>query len=742
MAKKDLRKPAQQQTPRAGERPFWWQGWTRRFEDRRWCIGALLFVIILAAVVRLVDLGADPPLDITWRQDLFTDPPQYTSYARNAIVFGSWNPLNDDRLVFFQKNITGLFSYVLFLITGPGIGPSHLIAVLLNLVGIAFLAWGAGRAFGFLAGWAAAIFLAVNYLFVCYGRLPFLEVASNATLAFAFFALVSSARPAAAGWWAFIGGVVAGAGTFFGKVTALHAAPVFLLSYGLVGWQAHAEPRMRRWVRPLGYAAGMGFVFAVWYVFAYMPASSAVLAYLKEQSIQLYGTPVGLTSVKDFFTQWFSLGINISLLTWASILGAAGLLGMSWMVVRYLRGSSWKSFLSHLPPAVLVLVGWFWSGYAALMPFNYRPVRYQIVLLFPLAGAAGWMLAQLVADRQRARREQVSAASWYAVPVLAVILATGLQHFMMSRWFEQNLPAPMIRGAMIAAMLGTIFSGIWIWVARRRGGLKRSISTRMRGVLELLVALALLGSLVDQGRHFVRWWSNTQHTLVSANRDLEQILGAGAILTGGYGTALTQTGRHGNLPAMLGGPNADSAFFKKFPVTHVAITDVPDEPFFHDYKSIAQVAQRVTTYTLRNLPIAVFRVAELGGNARAGEYQLSPFEQLQLRIRGCPVDSMLVIAPQWISDSVNCFTGWRWLGDLFARYGEPDKALDAYRRAAGFFPDDYLLWARIGDMAWEIYRKGAGSDMRQRAIDAWSRAKRLNPWNPKLAERLAQVRGQ
>jgi len=205
---------------------------------------------------------------------------------------------------------------------------------------------------------------------------------------------------------------------------------------------------------------------------------------------------------------------------------------------------------------------------------------------------------------------------------------------------------------------------------------------------------------------------------------------------------VTQTGRHGNFPMMFGGPNTDPDFFKKYPVTHVAVVDVPDESFLKDYKNISSQAERVTSYSVRNLPVTIFRVAEVGGNPRAGQYKLSAFEQLKSRIRGASMDSVLVTMPRWVEDSANCFSGWRWLGDLFARYGDPDKALDAYQRASGFFPDDYLLLAQMGDTAWEIYRKGAGTDMLQRAIDLWSRALRLNPRNPILAERLAQVRGR
>lgn len=764
---------------RPAERPLRWKGWARYLDDRRWRLMAILLVVALAATVRLVHLSADPPFDISWSQDLSTDPPQYTSYARNALVFGDWNPFNDDRLVFFQKNITGFFSYLLFLVTGPGIGPSHLIAAILNLVGVLFLAWGTARAFGLIAGLAAAFFLSVNYLFVSYGRVPFLEVASNATLAVAFFGIVASVRR---WWWAIVGGVVAGAGTFFGKVTALHAAPIFLLAYALVGWQAKDDLPTRRWSRPLGYAAGMGFVFIVWYVFAYLSASSEVLAYLKEQSVQLYGKPVGLSSVRGFISQWFSFGINNfgvsnGLLTWAPVLGISGLLGMVFMVTRYLRRDDVRlpsressrsgpvplemregRLLSRISPAALALVGWFWSAYAILMPFNYRPVRYQIVLLYPLAGAAGWLIGRMAGREDPPREEQSGRLVWYAVPILAIILATGLQHLLISSWIDPRKSASVIRGVKVALPLGFFVAGAWFWVARQmrekskgprsriRGVLDRvaglASRVRGRGVLELVAGLALLVSLADQGRYFVKWWSQAQYSIAAANDDLRKVLGEEAVLTGSYATALTQTGRLHNFPAMFGVAQPDPEFFKKFPVTHVAIVEPSDDPFFSDYKQIAGQADRVAQYTIRNLPITVFRVAELGGNPRASTYQPSPFERLKSDVNSHPGDTLLSYASRWVADSGNCYTAWRWLGDILSRRGQLENALDAYRHATVFFNDDYVLWARFGDVAWEMFRKGAGRDMRQQAVDAWRHAQKLSPGNSKLAERLAQADGR
>jgi hypothetical protein len=212
--------------------------WTHLLNKPSVRAGAILLVIILAMAVRFAFLGADPPLDVSWSHDLYTDPPQYTSYARNAIVFGNWNPLNDDRLVFFLKNITGVVAYLVFLVIGPSVSSGQVVAILINLLAIGALAWAVGRAFGFIAGWTSALALSISYLFVNYGRMPFLEVATNACLAVALLSLIASDRR----WWlAAIAGVVAGVGTFFGKMTSLHAVPIFVLTAGLIAWQSSSD---------------------------------------------------------------------------------------------------------------------------------------------------------------------------------------------------------------------------------------------------------------------------------------------------------------------------------------------------------------------------------------------------------------------------------------------------------------------------------------------------------------------
>ncbi|MCK4428169.1 MAG: hypothetical protein KAW16_06790, partial [candidate division Zixibacteria bacterium] len=53
----------------------------------------LLFAMIigLGVFLRCFCLSADPPLNLSWSQDVNTDPDQYTSFARSKALWGSWD---------------------------------------------------------------------------------------------------------------------------------------------------------------------------------------------------------------------------------------------------------------------------------------------------------------------------------------------------------------------------------------------------------------------------------------------------------------------------------------------------------------------------------------------------------------------------------------------------------------------------------------------------------------------------
>lgn len=713
-----------------------WKGWTRIFESSSVRIAAIGLVILLTVVCRFVNLGADPPVDVSWSQDLLTDPPQYSSYARTAVAHDAWNPLNDEKLVFFRKNITGIFAYIVFTLFGPSVTTSNLTAVLLNLVAVGFLAWGVARAFGFLAGFTAAWVLAINYLFVSYGRQPFLEVVSNACLAVAFWAILSSTQK---WWWVVVGGLVAGAGTFFGKVTALHAAPVFILATIMQALDDDGAVKgLARWRRPLGYVAGFGFVAALWYLFAYSAASEEVKAYLTEQSRTLYGAPVGLESLTGFVRQFFSLGVDTKVLTWSPIAAIAGLAGVCGILIWSVRGRASLPWWRQLAPFAFLTAGWFLCAYTAFSPFNYRPVRYQVVMWLPIAAACGWLVQRLVSKAKSSGKPVVINSHWWVFPILFAAVAIGLQHFV----FE-NLLDPTGRGQASSShnasiLVGLLVTGGLLWFASRPSTGAMS-APRTRALFEALVAVLLIGVLAEQGRHFVRWWNSPVHTLEYANADLPRILGPNAVVTGEWSAPLTQLAESPIGLTHFFSLKESQDFFSAKPITHVIVEDKPDGAFFKDFPQLAQSAAKVTSYTIRNLRIGVWRVAESGGNEQAKAYAPTFFERLRMEPASRPMESVLADLTQRIADSANFYSGWAYAADLYRRSDRKAEAVNAYSKALEFYPDDFVLLGQAGDLSWELYRTDGGPAERDRAIDLWNRALRVTPNNPQILERLRQA---
>ncbi len=716
-----------------------WKGWTHMFDNQSARIAAICLVALLAIVCRFVNLGADPPVDVSWSQDLLTDPPQYSSYARTAVAHDAWNPLNDEKLVFFRKNITGAFAYIIFTLFGPSVTTANLTAVLLNLVAVGFLAWGVARAFGFLAGVSAAWVLAINYLFVSYGRQPFLEVASNACLAVAFWAIVSSARK---WWWVIVGGLVAGAGTFFGKVTAMHAAPVFVLATIMQALDDDSASKgMMRWRRPLGYLAGFGLVTLLWYVFAYSAASDEVKAYLTEQSRTLYGAPVGLESVSGFVRQFFSLGVDTKVLTWSPLAALSGLIGACGLIIWSVRSRGHLPWWRQLAPVVFLTAGWFLCAYTAFSPFNYRPVRYQVVMWLPLAAAFGWLVQRMATTVKASVKPVGPISRLWVFPILFAAVAIALQHFVFV-----NLLDPTGRGQATSShnasiMVGLLVTAGLLWLASRTSSGAMN-SPKTRTMFEVLVAVLLIGVLAEQGRHFVRWWNSPVHTLEYANADLPRVLGPNAVVTGEWSAPLTQLAESPIGLTHFFSLQESKEFFAAKPITHVIVEDKQDGAFFKDFPQLAQSALKVTDYTIRNLRIGVWRVAESGGNEQAKTYQPTFLERLRLEPASRPLDSILADLTQRVSDSANFYSGWAFAADLYRRVdrkAERAQAVNAYAKALEFYPDDFVLLGQAGDLSWEIYRTEGGPAERDRAVDLWKRALRVTPNNPQILERLRQA---
>jgi hypothetical protein len=357
---------------------------------------------------------------------------------------------------------------------------------------------------------------------------------------------------------------------------------------------------------------------------------------------------------------------------------------------------------------------------------------------FPLAAAAGWLVQRLVNQNKPAFKQFAIKSHWWVFPILFAAIAIGLQHFV----FE-NLLDPTGRGQATSSHNASILVGLLVtagllyFASSPPTGV--ASTARTRSLFEVLVALLFIGIFADQGRHFIRWWKAPVHTIAQANADLPGILGPNAIVTGEWSAPLTQLTESPIGLTHFFSLQEEKDFFAVKPITHVIVEDKQDGAFFKDFPQLAQGAAKVTNYTIRNLRIGVWRVAEFGANPQAQTYVPSFFERLRQEPAHRPLDSIVIDLSQRVADSANNYSGWAFAADLLRRTDRRAEAVEAYSKALSFYPDDFVLLAQAGDFSWEIYRTDGGPPERDRAVEYWQRALRVTPNNPQILERLRQV---
>lgn len=698
---------------------------------------AVIAACVLAVIVfiRLSHLSYDPPVDIFWSQDLWTDPPQYTSYARNAILFGNWNPLGDPWLTTFIKNSTGALAYIVFAIFGVGVWQSNLVAVLFNLGTVILFSLAVTALKNRTAGMLCAVFLGTSYIFLTYGRVPFLENTMNFWLAAAvLFIAWGLRRPG----WFLAAGVTIGIAAFFGKIIALHAVPVFLLFTLFVGWRNIGQDRRKKWLLPAAYlSAGVLAVAIFWYPYVYLQTEGA---YFSAKSTVLYGSPEGLQSISGFFNRLFSFGSDTRLFARLPVMAIFGFPGLALAFLPLAHRGNVAERLRRIKPEYLLVGLWFWVAYFALMPWNYRPLRYETVLLIPLAGAAAMALSDLV-RRVRSVAAQKSDVSqpW------AVILGTLLFLLPVYHLVTVQLAAPRqgkvdgqaaIIAIVIALVCALIISAAWRKIAtlwRRMGA-----STR---IPEIIVALAVLATLTIQGRMILGWWEHGQRALAGASRHLGELLDPEAVLVGSYATGLTLENRLKNVVYMFGTSRADfnPSLFDDYPITHLAIIDDKSNPVFSNYEDVAALARKVTSFRIGNRDVGIFRVAERSPNTKAQAYQPTAYEEAMRYYDLYKEDSMLIYIERFARDHPDNFNVARSRGFLFWRDSTYDSASLYFEKAARLYPDDYAVHYRLAECEMNLFQETGRATHIQKAQAHFKEVLRLVPNDPRLRASLEPI---
>jgi 4-amino-4-deoxy-L-arabinose transferase-like glycosyltransferase len=707
------------------------------FSSKAFEIILFFFIAGIAFIGGVLFLSADPP-PISWSQDVATDPPQYTYYARNEILWNNWVTFGPNRYVFFLKSFTTMFSYLVFSLFGTGRFQANLVSVLLNLLSLVFFFLALKKIFSKRMAFLSLFFLSINYVFIMYGRNPFLEISANFLLILGFYFIVSSFKKILL---LIPSGICFAAGIFFGKSMAAFILPACLGVLLLWMFEHYSSSDRKVDFKPL-LLFGSGFlgVFVFWLFFSYLPAQKEVAGYLGEQALGLYGFPKAWQSISGFINALFTFGGDLFYR-----MPVAFLLSFLGLLLFFFYRPSIKELIrqkDHESKVKLFLVLWFLAGFFLLMSLNYRPLRYQFYLIAPLCAFSGSWLDSFLRSSGFRKAARLGILFW----VFFVVGGTFFVNYVIVTIYILSQKPIQLASSLGISFAITVFCGVlfyWRFVRSKTGSRQQATGNRRRteSKLAVMLILILISFLVNVWQ-YGSWASSRTYSLNRSSIDLGKILNKEAVISGPYGPGLVWDNKLNDVMHMFGVIKPDPKLFLTYPITHLALERGGNrDRAFKDYPEVMNKSKIVTSYRLRNIPVDIYRIAEWTGNPKTEKYPISNFEKAKILMENGDTSSALTLLEEFVSKYPENLSGYQTLAEIYYNLQEFEKSAVSLERASQFYPTDFFIHQQLG-VVYLTLRNITGEDSyRWKAIGEWEKSLELFPGNANLAAQLQQIKG-
>ncbi len=359
---------------------------------------ALTFLVLLVTAV-----AVDPARGVTASTSPYTDEGWNVANARNLVLFGAW--ATDDWRMYMLNFPFSALEAAWLAIAGVGIVQARLLVIACVAVALATLGVGLRRQLGAAGASLAAAALGGSALLLYYGRLAYLEPLVMLWL-IAALALLARSRPSLAT------GVLAGVALALAiatKASAGFAAAGMLGGVALAGWR---EAGIRRAVA--GAVLGLLVVALAWAAVFALPQPAALATDLRIWAPE--PLPHSVTELIRRITSYPTRSDGGIPLALPLLVAGAG--GLFLVLVRRADLTAEQRRLAA------ACVGWFAVGMGVLLVVPYRPNRYLVPLLPPLAVLAG--LGFALAVRWAGERRILAAGAGLALAIALVAPGVAL----------------------------------------------------------------------------------------------------------------------------------------------------------------------------------------------------------------------------------------------------------------------------------------------------------------------------
>jgi 4-amino-4-deoxy-L-arabinose transferase-like glycosyltransferase len=340
-------------------------------------VGALLLVLLVAAVPRLVVLNADPPVRVS--AALVTDEGWWAQNARQHALFGKW-VMDQHNPALYVTPVYTLALRGVYEVAGVGIWQTRLVSALSGILTCLALYAGLRAVLPRRRALFPALVLALSLMGITLNRIAFTESLQLLLATLSLAAVLWAAhRPA----WGVAGGIALVLAVLC-KPNAAVLAPIIAGFWAGELWRAResAGPLLVR-VRPMLILIATALAATLVTVLVFLlPQWADIRHQLSISLANVYGVNRRLDDggALFFFLPW--LGLRPTMLTASTVIPWLGVIVLAWRRCT-------RSGVTTSDPAERLM--WWWLGGGILFQAlqSYQPDRRFLILLPPLV-VLGW----------------------------------------------------------------------------------------------------------------------------------------------------------------------------------------------------------------------------------------------------------------------------------------------------------------------------------------------------------------
>jgi len=679
------------------------------FTDRTFYIIAIV-ALVPGIILRFYDLNIDPPQFFSRiSRALLTDPYNLTYFARNKVLFGQWDIFDYPRWIAFKYSLSSASGYLFFNLFGVSRVVANLSAIFLNLGGLALFLFGLKRE-SLKSAVVAALVLIPCMVLAVYGRFPFLENGLIFLCGLLFFVFT---RYYPKPWVLFFSGLMIAlsmlSGKMFGIVMIVPMALVILV-----------ENREKFW-KEIGVLISSWLVSLIFLALLYYGENvGTVFTYLQEQTVGMYGTPEALTSPLRLLENLFTFGSAAKLYYFLPFVTFLLFMACLSLILRSGHTDKWLKNNRQ----ILFCIGWLVAGYLFLMFPNYRPLRYQLFLILPMAGIIAIALSSKLTEYKKVKLSR---------PRLALLFYTGcffIFQFVIIGMIGSDSEALTSQEILVTIMLATGLTTVCF--------IFRDKILKMIHHKGILLTLFLLASVCYQYFWNYSWFENGTYTFQTASRELEQNLGEDAVVIGPYSQSLTADNNLKSFIYMFGMSFKDSTLFEKFPFTHLVL-DASNLSIANIVYPGLKISSEVAKYWVRDVEVSIQRIDRDAMRLKPTSYELSDYEMAIDFLTRTELDSTYFYLNRFIEKYPDNRSALTLLPEVLIMRGLTDQGFELIEKVMKQFPDDFSVFLKCGFLYYRAYLITGSEQYRFLSDKAFNRAIELNPY---VEEQIPYIKEQ